>query len=126
MQHVIYGIVVWELEVADNQGFFFFSSRRRHTILQGDWSSDVCSCDLVEKATIPGEADLLLAPQTNAGRGITLPEEPPPPHGLTNSRFRHRSQRYRRRPSRCRAAVCRSPGHSTGLLSSRPSDRASR
>src|SRR5256885_5568128 len=22
---------------------FFFSSRRRHTILQGDWSSDVCS-----------------------------------------------------------------------------------
>src|SRR5688500_20385952 len=26
--------------------FFFFSSRRRHTILQGDWSSDVCSSDL--------------------------------------------------------------------------------
>src|SRR5256885_4084977 len=23
----------------------FFSSRRRHTILQGDWSSDVCSSD---------------------------------------------------------------------------------
>src|ERR1039457_5491081 len=27
----------------------FFSSRRRHTILQGDWSSDVCSSDLVTK-----------------------------------------------------------------------------
>src|SRR5256885_6993476 len=27
---------------------FFFSSRRRHTRLQGDWSSDVCSSDLVE------------------------------------------------------------------------------
>src|SRR6266850_8271100 len=26
--------------------FFFFSSRRRHTRLQGDWSSDVCSSDL--------------------------------------------------------------------------------
>src|SRR5256885_13460742 len=26
--------------------FFFFSSRRRHTRLQGDWSSDVCSADL--------------------------------------------------------------------------------
>src|SRR5205807_8398484 len=26
---------------------FFFSSRRRHTILQGDWSSDVCSSDLI-------------------------------------------------------------------------------
>src|SRR5256885_4565921 len=27
-------------------GVFFFSSRRRHTRLQGDWSSDVCSSDL--------------------------------------------------------------------------------
>src|SRR5688500_19589679 len=30
--------------------FFFFSSRRRHTRLQGDWSSDVCSSDLEEAA----------------------------------------------------------------------------
>src|SRR5256885_11989620 len=30
--------------------FFFFSSRRRHTRLQGDWSSDVCSSDLHVKA----------------------------------------------------------------------------
>src|SRR2546426_4313847 len=28
--------------------FFFFSSRRRHTRLQGDWSSDVCSSDLMQ------------------------------------------------------------------------------
>src|SRR5256885_10979812 len=28
--------------------FFFFSSRRRHTRLQGDWSSDVCSSDLTD------------------------------------------------------------------------------
>src|SRR5256885_2954626 len=33
--------------VAPGQLFFFFSSRRRHTRLQGDWSSDVCSSDLV-------------------------------------------------------------------------------
>src|SRR6266446_10479425 len=34
--------------------FFFFSSRRRHTRLQGDWSSDVCSSDLlIEQA--PGQ-----------------------------------------------------------------------
>src|SRR5262249_58892645 len=26
--------------------FFFFQSRRRHTILVSDWSSDVCSSDL--------------------------------------------------------------------------------
>src|SRR3989454_12375831 len=35
--------------------FFFFSSRRRHTRLQGDWSSDVCSSDL------RGSADRLRA-----------------------------------------------------------------
>src|SRR3989454_5537536 len=31
---------------------FFFSSRRRHTRLQGDWSSDVCSSDLVAAKNI--------------------------------------------------------------------------
>src|SRR5256885_3692891 len=30
---------------------FFFSSRRRHTRLQGDWSSDVCSSDLTMSIT---------------------------------------------------------------------------
>src|SRR5690348_17798393 len=29
--------------------FFFFSSRRRHTRWTGDWSSDVCSSDLVRR-----------------------------------------------------------------------------
>src|SRR5205814_5197421 len=29
--------------------FFFFSSRRRHTRCLSDWSSDVCSSDLIEK-----------------------------------------------------------------------------
>src|SRR5256885_11534552 len=35
---------------------FFFSSRRRHTRLQGDWSSDVCSSDLaaIMDAVPPG------------------------------------------------------------------------
>src|SRR3954464_4656402 len=28
---------------------FFFSSRRRHTRLSCDWSSDVCSSDLLER-----------------------------------------------------------------------------
>src|SRR5256885_292770 len=37
--------------------FFFFSSRRRHTRLQGDWSSDVCSSDLAELRQAHGEAD---------------------------------------------------------------------
>src|SRR3989454_11794712 len=36
-------------------GFFFFSSRRRHTRLQGDWSSDVCSSDLERVLTFVNE-----------------------------------------------------------------------
>src|SRR5258706_11653000 len=31
--------------------FFFFSSRRRHTRLVSDWSSDVCSSDLCARAS---------------------------------------------------------------------------
>src|SRR5256885_3944719 len=38
----------------ENDGYlFFFSSRRRHTRLQGDWSSDVCSSDLVVMEVAP-------------------------------------------------------------------------
>src|ERR1039457_7474280 len=33
--------------------FCFFSSRRRHTRLQGDWSSDVCSSDLTTRIAKP-------------------------------------------------------------------------
>src|SRR5688500_19991500 len=36
---------------------FFFSSRRRHTRLQGDWSSDVCSSDLVGETCITCTVD---------------------------------------------------------------------
>src|SRR5207237_6629885 len=44
--------------------FFFFSSRRRHTRFKCDWSSDVCSSDLISTArcsvfsssrTLPGQ-----------------------------------------------------------------------
>src|SRR5438477_8500394 len=35
------------LDQANLACFFFFSSRRRHTRLTCDWSSDVCSSDLV-------------------------------------------------------------------------------
>src|SRR5256885_15562926 len=38
---------------------FFFSSRRRHTRLQGDWSSDVCSSDL-ERVVAGGDDGVLV------------------------------------------------------------------
>src|SRR2546426_11056320 len=56
--------------------FFFFSSRRRHTRLQGDWSSDVCSSDLAVQRKPPPE-------WTNVSLGIVLEAvdasyDPPP------------------------------------------------
>src|SRR5256885_7387579 len=38
-----------------NLGGCFFSSRRRHTRLQGDWSSDVCSSDLTVEYDAKGK-----------------------------------------------------------------------
>src|SRR5690606_13664497 len=41
--HVSFGLCLF-----DYYFFFFFSSRRRHTRFSRDWSSDVCSSDLVQ------------------------------------------------------------------------------
>src|SRR2546430_5771074 len=43
--------------------FFFFSSRRRHTRFDCDWSSDVCSSDLLtwERAAVVDGTDRLPA-----------------------------------------------------------------
>src|SRR2546421_214356 len=38
--------------------FFFFSSRRRHTRSDRDWSSDVCSSDLIVFALVGAPAAL--------------------------------------------------------------------
>src|SRR2546429_9797555 len=40
--------------------FFLFSSRRRHTRCSRDWSSDVCSSDLLRKGTSGPSASTLL------------------------------------------------------------------
>src|SRR3990167_8601403 len=37
---------MYELNMLDLRNIFFFSSRRRHTRFDCDWSSDVCSSDL--------------------------------------------------------------------------------
>src|SRR5438046_6302494 len=50
---------------------FFFSSRRRHTRLVSDWSSDVCSSDL----TGPDAADTFT--QAFAGTGTSGPTTNP-------------------------------------------------
>ena len=48
---------------------FFFTSRRRHTGLVSDWSSDVCSSDLSHLPTVLGEEQidkLLAAPDPDS------------------------------------------------------------
>src|SRR5256885_10904520 len=57
---------------------FFFSSRRRHTRLQGDWSSDVCSSDLSITAALPFLQDHRLRglATTGAKRSDALPDLP--------------------------------------------------
>src|SRR5256885_4006150 len=49
---------------------FFFSSRRRHTRLQGDWSSDVCSSDLSEETPINCHAFTELLAQCELPAGV--------------------------------------------------------
>src|SRR5688572_32701338 len=40
--------------------FFFFSSRRRHTRFDCDWSSDVCSSDLTAHGVTLDNGDVML------------------------------------------------------------------
>src|SRR5256884_4232168 len=42
-------------QTLDISFFFFFSSRRRHTRCSRDWSSDVCSSDLIDLLFIDGD-----------------------------------------------------------------------
>src|SRR2546426_7087112 len=49
---------------------FFFSSRRRHTRLQGDWSSDVCSSDLAASTTSPAPRSPVRTPSRSRGSRI--------------------------------------------------------
>src|SRR5690554_8126424 len=43
---------------------FFFSSRRRHTRCGRDWSSDVCSSDLLDESRGPSRRHLFMFIQT--------------------------------------------------------------
>src|ERR1035441_943162 len=48
-------VVVCLLEFVVYSFCYFFSSRRRHTRCLSDWSSDVCSSDLLRIAPDPGQ-----------------------------------------------------------------------
>src|SRR5205807_7301429 len=64
-----------------------FSSRRRHTRLQGDWSSDVCSSDLEAKAC---ERFLARQEQLLADPSRLSSYPPPPPLAKVDPRVAQR------------------------------------
>src|SRR5690625_7423824 len=80
--------------------FFFFSSRRRHTRWPRDWSSDVCSSDLIFSR-------LLLSPASKASKdvrkssvnflAITEPAGPVPTTIRSEERRVGKECRYRRK-----------------------------
>src|SRR5438270_3397233 len=61
---------------------FFFSSRRRHTIFDCDWSSDVCSSDLLASVQVSAPAPLrflfaIVLISSIAGAQAPIPELKP-------------------------------------------------
>src|SRR5256886_10945452 len=64
--HVLVGLTLTDL--APECEFFFFSSRRRHTIFDCDWSSDVCSSDLWLELIHPADRAAAQAAMTAAMR----------------------------------------------------------
>src|SRR3989454_11018733 len=118
--------------------FFFFSSRRRHTRLQGDWSSDVCSSDLdAGDRSYGGLAGPFLSPprRRRRCRGPVLPGRPPrgaPNGGGGGARGRGGDRTAARgSPTACRArgegrVDERARGIRGGVHAPSPRDRAAR
>src|SRR2546430_7271364 len=66
-------------------GSFFFSSRRRHTRFDCDWSSDVCSSDLFEVRTTSGWRPLYVK---GINLGVALPGHFPSDFPTDDSNYR--------------------------------------
>src|SRR6266446_1586536 len=88
--------------------FFFFSSRRRHTRLQGDWSSDVCSSDLIVGRTFVASPPRA-GPQANSSQHPPTDERAPSaPSGLyAYTRISFPTGARTIVAARCAVAVCR-------------------
>src|SRR6266478_7603509 len=80
--------------------FFFFSSRRRHTRFDCDWSSDVCSSDLVNRAPMFYIYGQVQKPgQYRLERGMTVIQALATGGGVTGKGTQRGIVRHRRDPS---------------------------
>src|SRR5690348_18503595 len=82
---------------------FFFSSRRRHTIWTGDWSSDVCSSDLTLDF-VTGNLQCIILPRLQYAGGTykgNILSDLPPEKGKARSEERRvgKECRSRRAPA---------------------------
>src|SRR5437763_156194 len=57
--------------VVDEDPYLFFTSRRRHTSYIGDWSSDVCSSDLVS-GVCQSSLNLVIRPRLHGKAGVAI------------------------------------------------------
>src|SRR5437868_13666537 len=99
---------------------FFFSSRRRHTRSKRDWSSDVCSSDLVmrridEKIKPLLTSDIKIAVRRDQSIFIRKSIEDIQHHLILGSRSEERRVGKECRPRRCRAARERKSERMSGL-----------
>src|SRR5438876_10516235 len=82
--------------------FFFFSSRRRHTRWTGDWSSDVCSSDLVSAIMqIPIGARIIMIADTLDAMTTDRPYRQALPLERVRSEERRVGKEWRSRWSAC-------------------------
>src|SRR5690242_20794259 len=77
--------------------FFFFSSRRRHTRLTCDWSSDVCSSDLVLDAPVEGGIDQGILEQAEVGLDEAVVVAPDGGQAARRQRRQHADDRSEER-----------------------------
>ena len=68
---------------------FFFSSRRRHTSFTSDWSSDVCSSDLIALELHPDHTLL-----SSATLQVTAPPTIESPDNKVNLKYRIKVEKY--------------------------------
>src|SRR5205809_4688013 len=66
--------------------FFFFSSRRRHTRCSRDWSSDVCSSDLVVVHRADADNVIAQRPEAQSPRPACVGRQGPAKRGAVGIR----------------------------------------